>query len=310
MAATVSGPDVSRWQHGTAINWSAVKSSGQSFVFVKATEGSAYTNPYFAGDWSASRNAGLFHGAYHFARPSVGSAVSQARRFIAVSGTARAAGELPPVLDLEESGGLTPTQLVAWTQQFLGEVKVLTGRNAIVYTYPYFWKTAMANSAAFTAYPLWIASYSAAPTALTWPSWTFWQYSATSTVSGIAGQVDMNRFNGTYAQLQALANIRPTVVKLAAPTVSVKLSATTTRVRSSVTMSGKVSPASAGQKVYRQGYYGGAWHTWASTTVSSTGGYSFRITPTVKAVNVYRSYVPASHNRPAAKSATVRLTVR
>lgn len=38
----------------------------------------------------------------------------------------------------------------------------LTGRPPIVYSYPYFWQTAMANTSALTGYRLWLASYTTA----------------------------------------------------------------------------------------------------------------------------------------------------
>jgi GH25 family lysozyme M1 (1,4-beta-N-acetylmuramidase) len=314
-APAPSGPDVSRWQHGSPLSWAKVKASGQSFAFIKASEGTAYTNPYFASDWSGTRSAGLLHGAYHFARPSVGSAVAQARHFIAVAGKTGSAGDLPPVLDLEQSGGLSPVQLTTWTRQFLTETTRLTGRTPILYTYPYFWRTSMAGTTAFTSYPLWIASYNGAaqPQMPAWPRWTFWQYSSSSTVAGIAGKADMNRFNGTSDQLRQLANIAPPVVKTtpaAVTKVTAKLSASSTVRKGAVTLRGSVTPAVAGQKVYRQGYYSGAWHTWASTSVSKTGAFSFTVRPTVKAVNQYRVFLPATATRKAAVSTTLRLTVR
>jgi len=310
-ATNPTGPDVSRWQHGAPLSWAAVKASGHSFAFVKATEGAGYTNPYFASDWAGTRNAGLLHGAYHFARPSIGSAVSQARRFIAVAGKAQAPGDLPPVLDLEQSGGLTPTQLSTWTRQFLEETRRLTGRTPILYTYPYFWRTAMASSTAFTEYPLWIASYTSAskPAMPAWSRWTFWQYSSTSTVPGIAGQADMNRYNGSLADLRKLANIAAPA-SAPAPKVTAKLSAASTKRGRPVTLRGSVTPAVAGQTVYRQGYYSGAWHTWASTKVTKSGTYKFTIKPTVKAVNKYRVHLPATDKRKAASSPTLTLTVR
>jgi GH25 family lysozyme M1 (1,4-beta-N-acetylmuramidase) len=211
-AADVTGPDVSGWQHpsGASVDWSAVRAAGHDFTFVKATEGSTFTNAYFAGDWADVAAAGLYRGAYHYARPTTaaGSAAAQARFFAATIGDQSRPLTLPPTLDMEEAGGLTPAQLVAWTTSFLTTVKSLTGRRPIIYTYPYFWRTAMGGSTAFTSYPLWIASYgTAAPPTLGWPSWTFWQYSATSTVRGIpgAGAIDVNRFNGSMSDLAALA---------------------------------------------------------------------------------------------------------
>jgi lysozyme len=312
-ATNPTGPDVSRWQHGSPLSWSAVKASGQSFAFVKATEGASYTNPYFTSDWAATRNAGLLHGAYHFARPSVGSAASQARRFIAVAGKAQSPGDLPPVLDLEQSGGLTPAQLSTWTRQFLEETTRLIGRKPIVYTYPNFWRTSMAGTTAFTGYPLWIASYTAAasPVMPAWSRWTFWQYSSSSTVAGISGLADMNRYNGSLTDLRQLANIAPTAkTPTPASKITAKLSSASTTRGKAVTLNGSVTPVVAGQTLYRQGYYSGAWHTWSSAKVTASGSYRFTIKPTVKAVNKYRVYLPASGKRKAASSPTLTLTVR
>ena len=66
------GIDVSRWQHGTSLDWSKVKADGIDFAFIKATEDSTYVNPYFAGDWAATTSLGIYRGAYHFARPEGG----------------------------------------------------------------------------------------------------------------------------------------------------------------------------------------------------------------------------------------------
>jgi GH25 family lysozyme M1 (1,4-beta-N-acetylmuramidase) len=236
-SADVSGPDVSGWQHpsGANVDWSAVRAAGHDFTFVKATEGGTFTNAYFRSDWAAVAAAGLYRGAYHFARPTTaaGSAATQARFFASVIGDQSQSMTLPPTLDIEESGGLSPTQLVSWTRTFLTTLQSLTGRTPIIYTYPYFWRTAMGGSTAFTSYPLWIASYStAAPPTLGWPTWTFWQYSATGTVSGIpgAGAIDVNRFNGDMSRLAALALAKaapggePTGVTDPAPAAVVQMS--------------------------------------------------------------------------------------
>src|SRR3954447_528480 len=210
-ALAFRGPDISSWNHtGTAISWRAVKNAGASFVFIKATEGTGYTNPYFAGDWRASGDARLLRGAYHFARPTsrTGSAAAQARHFLRVMGTRLQRQSLPPVLDLEVSGGLSPRRLIAWTHSWLTTVKRLTSRTPMIYSYPAFWAQRMAHTTAFRSYPLWGACYCSRPTRFNgaWAHWTFWQYSSWSRVRGIRGQVDMNRFNGTRAQLLALAN--------------------------------------------------------------------------------------------------------
>jgi GH25 family lysozyme M1 (1,4-beta-N-acetylmuramidase) len=211
--AGLSGPDIASYQHpsGAAIDWAAVRNSGQRWVFVKATEGTTYTNPYFASDWRQSSAAGLYRGAYHYARPSAaaGSASAQAQAFANTIGPQQVAGTLPPILDLEESGGLSPAALVGWTHDFLTALQSATGRTPMIYTYPSFWRNAMGSSADFTAYPLWIASYgTSSPPTLGWPHWTFWQYTSTGTVDGIQtpGGTDISVFNGTSLDLAALAS--------------------------------------------------------------------------------------------------------
>ena len=213
--APAAGPDVSSHNHpsGTSIDWRLVKASGAPFAFVKATEDVGYVNPYFTADWAGIAAAGLVRGAYHYARPRLPltTASDQAKAAVGVTGTTHAVGDLPLALDLEDAGGLSPSDLVAWTHRFLDTVQYLTGRMPIIYTYPYFWQHAMANSTAFTRYPLWIADYNggpapSAPLVGGWTGWTFWQYSSNSSISGITGAVDASTFCCSPTVLASLSN--------------------------------------------------------------------------------------------------------
>jgi lysozyme len=207
-AVRPKGLDVSSHQHpgGRAINWSAVKSDGNSFMFVKATEGTSYTNPYFRSDWNAAASLGMARGAYHYARPSKAknSAVHQANYFLSVTGNMKVHGALPAVLDLEAAGGLSPRQLKSWTQKWLTRVTRVTGRKPIIYTYPYFWQKAMGGTHAFTSYPLWIAGYTygSRPGLIGgWQNWAFWQYGVlTCGVNGVGRDVDVDVANGPLRQ--------------------------------------------------------------------------------------------------------------
>ncbi len=216
--ADITGPDVSSYQHpnGASVDWSLVHNAGRTFAFVKATEGIGYVNPYFAADWSAIKANGMVRGSYHYARPDASptSAAEQARYFVSVAGTMGTSGDLAPVLDLEETGGLAPSQLVTWVHSWLDTITALTGRTPIIYTYPYFWRSAMGNNTGFTQYPLWIADYnggSAPNTPLVggWTSWTFWQYTDRSAIAGVSTGVDDSRFCCTSGTLSALANGAP-----------------------------------------------------------------------------------------------------
>ena len=213
----LDGPDVARYQHpsGAAIDWQRVADNGVSFAFVKATESTSYTNPYFADDYAAAQRAGLVRSAYHYARPKADlkTARDQADFFVRTAGRADQDGDLPLTLDIEESGGLAPKTLIAWTHAFVDEVTALTSRPALIYTYPYFWQHAMGNTTDFAELPLWLASYRSGgpkePLPGGWSSWTFWQYTPNGRIPGIAGAVDRSKFAGTEDDLRALADPTP-----------------------------------------------------------------------------------------------------
>jgi GH25 family lysozyme M1 (1,4-beta-N-acetylmuramidase) len=216
--AAVIGPDVSSNNHniGGIVNWGSVHSAGgASFAFVKATEGVGYRNPNFASDFASVHAHGMIRGAYDFARPSgatnaavAADATAEANFFVRTTGTLHKVGDLPPALDIEVAGALNPARLSLWTHTWLALTKKLTGRTPIIYTYPYFWKRMMGNSAGFAGYPLWLASYSRTSPAMVggWKRYTFWQYTYTARLAGVNRVVDMSVFNGTETQLKAMAN--------------------------------------------------------------------------------------------------------
>jgi GH25 family lysozyme M1 (1,4-beta-N-acetylmuramidase) len=198
------GIDVSHWQ-GT-IDWTKVRAAGKKFAYIKASEHTSFVDDHYATNRSKAKAAGLKVGAYHFARPSTeaGDAVAEANHFI---DTARpVAGELIPVLDLEQTGGLGTTALVNWTKAFLQRVYDRTGVRAAIYVSPSFWSSKLGNTNWFAnnGYKvLWIAHWTTGSTptvpADNWGSqgWTFWQYTSDGSVSGIGGRVDLNRYRGT-----------------------------------------------------------------------------------------------------------------
>lgn len=96
----VRGVDVSA--HQGVIDWPMLAAQGVEFAFIKATEGSGFTDARFSFNVLQARNAGLRVGAYHFfSFESSGDA--QADNFIAV--VEPFAGMLPPVVDLEYYAG-------------------------------------------------------------------------------------------------------------------------------------------------------------------------------------------------------------
>ncbi len=59
-AGVVYGMDVSGYQGN--VNWSSAYANGARFAYVKATEGTGYTNPYFAQQYNGSYNVGMIRG--------------------------------------------------------------------------------------------------------------------------------------------------------------------------------------------------------------------------------------------------------
>lgn len=207
-AANPVGLDVSSWQGN--VNWATVAANGASFAYVKATEGVSYVNPYYNQQYTGSRGAGLIRGAYHFALPDVSAGATQADWFFAHGGGWTADGTtLPPALDIEYNPygascyGLSQSAMVTWIKAFSNETHALSGRYPMIYTTTDWWTTCTGNSGALAATnPLWIARYSTSVGTLPngWGAQTIWQYADSGTFPG-----DQNVFNGTTAQLQALA---------------------------------------------------------------------------------------------------------
>jgi len=206
--ANPKGIDVSGYQPN--VNWNAVKASGVTFAYIKATEGTSYINPSFSSQYIGATNAGLIRGGYHFAQPASSSGAAQANYFLAHGGGWSADGRtLPGALDIEynPSGatcyGLSASAMVAWIQDFSNTYLSHTGRYPVIYTTTDWWKTCTGNSAAFgSTNPLWIAHFASSIGALPagWGYTTFWQYADSGPNPG-----DQDLFNGDAAGLQRMA---------------------------------------------------------------------------------------------------------
>ena len=196
----VHGIDSSRWQG--QIDWATARSAGVSFAFLKATEGGDRVDPAFASQWAAAGLAGIPRGAYHFFYFCTSAAV-QARWFIA--NVPRSPGALPPVLDIEWTPFSptcrirpAPAQVRSEIGIFLQIVGQHYGQRPIVYTTPEFWQDN--GFADISGEDFWLRSTNAHPSvAYAGMPWTFWQYTGTGRVPGIAGDVDINAFAGSAA---------------------------------------------------------------------------------------------------------------
>jgi GH25 family lysozyme M1 (1,4-beta-N-acetylmuramidase) len=220
------GTDVSGYQPAN-INWTAAKNDGDSFAWVKATEGTYYVNPNFTSQITGAAAAGVYVGAYHFARPSddpnitgANSADSEAAYFWSVAGSyvKLGGGYLVPMLDWEDTGatngrsGISITQMSQWVNEWCTAVSNdAAGEDIIirpvVYTGTWY---SVPSSGGFgypglnttvTNWPDWFAAYPLNANAQTgtpggntpWPSWDIWQYGDTNWTGG-----DSDVYNGNF----------------------------------------------------------------------------------------------------------------
>jgi GH25 family lysozyme M1 (1,4-beta-N-acetylmuramidase) len=133
---TLDGVDISHHQSGR-VDLRAARAAGLRWMYVKATEGTSVEDKMHRRRVREARAAGLPVGAYHFARPEGRDAVAEARYFLAH--IEPRAGDMVPMLDLEDTGELSLGELTTWTGEWVRTVtlalrrKGLTGR-PIIYT--------------------------------------------------------------------------------------------------------------------------------------------------------------------------------
>jgi lysozyme len=201
----VPGIDVSKYQG--RIDWDAVATTPVRFVIMRATLGNAYRDGRFARNAAEARRVGLTVGAYHFAKPSLArwDPRAEADHFLNVVGLR--AGDVVPVLDIEETGGLSSRQLRTWATAWLRRVEERTGVRAMIYSGNYFWHGFMRNTPWFAHrdHPLWVAHWYVRAPDVPGGRWagrgyTVWQWSAAGRISGIDGPVDRDWMRGNLAQ--------------------------------------------------------------------------------------------------------------
>lgn len=194
----VHGIDVSRYQGD--IDWKKAKKNGVAFAFIKATEGGDHVDKMFRTNWDNAGKAGVPRGAYHFyyfCRP----AMEQARWFI--RNVPKDLGALPPVLDMEWNAHSKSCRKRPSAQRvknemgvFLRMLKAHYGQKPIIYTTVDFYRDN--QLALLKGHEFWLRSVAGHPMDV-YPGqrWSFWQYTGTGKIPGIAGETDINAFAGT-----------------------------------------------------------------------------------------------------------------
>ena len=200
----VRGVDVSAYQG--EIDWPALSQQGLHFAFIKATEGSSYTDPRFADNWEQAQKTGLRIGAYHFfSFDSPGQ--TQAENFI--KAVPQTEGMLPPVVDLElygEKKKAPPDKadVLPELNTMLARLEEAYGSRPILYATAKSYRLYLAES--FAEYDIWIRDVLREPKLSDGRAWTFWQYTDRARLKGYQGEeqyIDLNVYCGTEAEFAA-----------------------------------------------------------------------------------------------------------
>ena len=199
---SIRGIDISHHQgkiNWEKLRWAKLGEEPLAFVFMKATEGVTLVDKKFDFNFAQAKENGLIRGAYHFFVPSI-SAELQARHFLRQAHLE--AGDLPPVLDIEQIGNLTPSELRKAALTWLRIVERHFNVAPILYT-NYKFKRVYLNTRDFDKYPYWIAHYYVKDLRYQGP-WKFWQHTDKGDLLGIRGDVDLNVFNGSMYSLKMM----------------------------------------------------------------------------------------------------------
>lgn len=186
-----SGIDISHYQ-GT-IQWASLPRDRVQFVFAKATEGVDFVDAKFGANRQGAWDVAIPFGAYHFGQPG-NPWQSDLDNFCRTVGVLRSS-DLPPVLDIEATGGLSVKTLRNWVQAWLDGCQQRLGAKPILYVGASFSANQLGGCKGLGDYAhLWIADWGdtepAYPTE--WSGWSFWQYTNKGTITGITGNVDLD----------------------------------------------------------------------------------------------------------------------
>ncbi|MBR3233694.1 glycosyl hydrolase family 25 [Candidatus Saccharibacteria bacterium] len=193
----IVGVDISHYQG--EVDFNKLAGQGIKFAYIKATEGSAYTDEHFADNWekanSSALSSGVLIGAYHFFSFGSGGGV-QAENYASVVGDLK--GKLIPVVDVELYGEYLNqppdnNSVVTELKSYLRALEIRYGVKPMIYAEVDVYKRYLEGN--FSGYPFWIRSVFYP---IDWEfhhDWTLWQYTDRGELDGYYGEdkyIDLN----------------------------------------------------------------------------------------------------------------------
>lgn len=189
------------YERSAGLDYNEVKKDGYEFILHKASEGYTYLDKKFKTEIPKIKAAGLLTGAYVFSRPSSSKAEDEAqtilRQIKEVGGV-----DLPPILDMEDNGGLSDSDLQAYVTKWRVAIQKEDSRKPILYVNMNFYNKLKPIIKDFT---LWIAEYQVKEPQI--KDYAFWQMTNQDKEQG--GTFDEDLFNGSLDDLKALCQEPP-----------------------------------------------------------------------------------------------------
>ena len=217
----VQGIDVSVYQG--QMNWEKAKPL-ITFAYIRAGYGNSSTDAQFIRNVNECTRLRIPYGLYWYMKPDK-SWQATAASFAAAYNSY--GGDLPPMFDVEDTGGLGKTALESWLVKCVNTFEAETGTDIGIYTSPGFWDANMPLTNWAKNRRLWVAHWTNADAPALpaeWAmannprTWTFWQHSADgnglgATYGAQSAAIDLDRFNGTLAQFNQVfgLNVAPPV---------------------------------------------------------------------------------------------------
>jgi lysozyme len=226
-ANSILGIDVSVYQ-GTLsqANWNSIHGDGVSFAFSRAVTGYNYSqDATFPNNMIRGKAAGLQMGAYQFSHLYANTPAQEATYFWNYAGSKIIADgkSLDPMVDFEVfSGHDGASSYTAWFNAWSADVKAKTS----AFMHPVLYASAgngMCDLTTACTLSAWVANYNGGNlyTGNPWTcctscnyvdpgthnDWTYWQVSDTGRITGISGNVDLDAYPLSLADLKAFQGV-------------------------------------------------------------------------------------------------------
>lgn len=186
------GIDISQWQEN--INFTKVKNSGIEIIYIKASQGNDYIDPYFVRNYENAERVGLKIGVYHFLTArNVEEAIDEADFFCSVISNKKINCKL--AMDFESFGRLNKDEINEISLAFLERVEQKTDKEVVIYSDTYNAKRIFSEELA-KKYPVWIAEYDIDKPNSNgkWNTWIGFQYTDKGRIDGINDFVDRDYY--------------------------------------------------------------------------------------------------------------------